>query len=160
MHISSKCSIAVHCLILISEFGSESKVTSEVMSMSTGINAVTIRGIMSALKKDGIISVMPGKGGTALCCPAEEISLYRICAAVEPDFLDKLVGIYSAPSPLCPVGRNINDVLVMSYEKIRSDLADTLRSITMAEIIENYKNTLSSENGKALDNPANGDLIK
>lgn len=30
MHISNKCSIAVHCLIFIYEYGEEKKVTSEL----------------------------------------------------------------------------------------------------------------------------------
>ena len=50
MHISNKCSIAVHCLIFIFEYGTEKKVTSELLSLSTGCNPVTIRNILSALK--------------------------------------------------------------------------------------------------------------
>lgn len=143
MHISNKCSVAVHCLILINEFGKDTRITSEVLSMSTGVNPVTIRGIMSALKKDSIISVKSGTGGAVLCCPAEEISLYRICSAVEPDFLNKLFGLHSTPSSLCPVGRNIGAVLEMSYKETREALADNLRSITMSEIINNYQNIVS-----------------
>ncbi|MCM1022567.1 MAG: Rrf2 family transcriptional regulator [Prevotella sp.] len=142
MHISNKCSIAVHCLILISEFGKDSRVTSDVLSKSSGVNAVTVRGIMSALKKDGIISVRPGTGGAEMVCPAEEISLYRICRAVEPDFLEKLFGIHSSPSRVCPVGRNIGAVLGQSYAKIAEALSDSLKSVTMAEVLENYRNAL------------------
>lgn len=145
MHISNKCSVAVHCLILINEFGKNTRITSEILSMSTGVNPVTIRGIMSALKKDSIISVKSGIGGAVLCCPTEEISLYRICSAVEPNFLDKLIGIHSMPSPLCPVGRNINAVLEMSYQKTREALTDNLKSITMTEIITNYQNIINSK---------------
>lgn len=147
MHISSKCSISVHCLILISEFGKDTRVTSDILAESTGINPVTIRGIMSALKKDGIISVKAGTGGAVLCCPAEEVSLYRICSAVEPNFLDKLFGIHSMPSPICPVGRNIGAVLEKPYKEMSDALAENLKSITMSEIIKDYRNILS-ENDK------------
>ena len=51
MHVSNKCSIAIHCLIFIHEYGTENKVTSELLSLSTGCNPVTIRVILSALKK-------------------------------------------------------------------------------------------------------------
>lgn len=51
MHISNKCSIAVHCLVFLSEYGEREKVTSELLSCSTGCNPVTIRNILSALKK-------------------------------------------------------------------------------------------------------------
>ena len=36
MHISNKCSIAVHCLVFLSEYGEREKVTSELLSCSTG----------------------------------------------------------------------------------------------------------------------------
>ena len=60
MHVSNKCSIAIHCLIFIHEYGAENKVTSELLSFSTGCNPVTIRGILSALKKSGVLYVKSG----------------------------------------------------------------------------------------------------
>lgn len=138
MHISTKCSIAIHCLIFISEYGENKRVTSELLSLSTGCNPVTIRNIMSALKKDNILSVKSGTGGATICCPLDEISLYRICMAIEPDALYKLIGIHSTPSPFCPVGKNIHSVLDTSYEKIRIDLISSLKAVTIKEIIEEY----------------------
>lgn len=138
MHISTKCSVAIHCLLFINEYGEQTKVTSELLSRSTGINAVTIRNIMSALKRDGIILVKYGTGGTTLNCPSSEISLYRVCRALEPDFLSKLIGVHSAPSSLCPIGQNIHTVLDRSYEKIRTDLKKSLEGITLEKIISDY----------------------
>lgn len=138
MHISTKCSIAIHCLIFISEYGETRKVTSELLSLSTGTNPVTIRNITSALKKEGILSVKFGTGGTTLDCPLEEITLYRICSALEPDFLGKLIGIHAMPSPLCPIGKSIHNILNVSYAKIREDLQNSLQNISMKEIMDNY----------------------
>ena len=138
MHISTKCSIAIHCLIFIYEYGDKKKVTSELLSLSTGSNPVTIRNIISSLKKDGIISVKFGTGGTTLNCPLNEITLYRVCKAIEPDFSSKLIGIHSLPSPLCPIGKNIHSVLDCSYQKIRSDLCESLKNITLENIISDY----------------------
>ena len=140
MHISTKCSIAVHCLIFISEYGKTRKVTSKLLSLSTGSNPVTIRNIISSLKKEGILSVKSGTGGATLNCLLEEITLYRICHALEPDFLGKLIGIHAAPSPLCPVGKNIHRVLDISYTDIREDLRNSLQNISLKEILENYHN--------------------
>ena len=138
MHITTKCSIAVHCLIFINEYGKSKRVTSNLLAMSTGCNPVTIRNIMSALQKNGIVSVKFGTGGAALSRPAEEISLYQVCMAVEPDALEKFIGVHAMPSPLCPVGQNIHTVLEMPYGKIRSSLKDSLQSITLKEIAEEY----------------------
>ena len=53
MQLSIRASLAIHCLILVSEFGETDKITSEKIALSTGTNPVAIRSIMSALKKDG-----------------------------------------------------------------------------------------------------------
>lgn len=138
MHISSKCSIAVHCLIFIYEYGTENKVTSELLSMSTGCNPVTIRNIISALKKDGIIEVKHGTGGTKLAAQLNEISLYRICAAVDPRAIRNMIGIHPAPSPFCPVGKNIEAVLDKTYDALRADLTASMKSVTLDKILEDY----------------------
>ena len=62
MQLSMKCSVAVHCLIFIHEYHGSAKVTSNLLSLSTGINPVVIRNILSGLKKAGIISVPRGTG--------------------------------------------------------------------------------------------------
>lgn len=144
MHISTKCSVAIHCLLFIYEYGEKTRVTSQLLSCSTGISAVTIRNIMSALKKDGIISVKNGTGGATMCCPPEEINLYRMCVALEPDFLHKLIGVHPMPSQLCPIGKSIHAVLDNSYEKIRNDLKKSLETITLKQIISDY-NDISND---------------
>lgn len=146
MHISMKCSLAVHCLIFIYEYGEENRITSDLLSKSSGSNPVTIRNIMSALKKDGILTSKRGAaGGVVLACEPKEITLYRICMAVECEALGKLMGLHSSPSEYCPVGRNIYAVLNQSYDKVKEDLKKSLESITLEEMIENYHQQLSQE---------------
>lgn len=139
MHISNKCSIAVHCLIFIFEYGTEKKVTSELLSLSTGCNPVTIRNILSALKKDGIVEVKSGTGGATLAVPLSEISLYRICHAVDPAAIEKMISIHGNPSPFCPVGRNIGTVLSQTYDTLKKDVISSMESVTMEKIIEDYR---------------------
>ena len=145
MHISTKCSVALHCLLFIYEYGGKTKVTSELLSRSTGMNAVTIRNIMSALKRDGIISVKYGTGGATMNCAPDDINLYRVCKALEPDFLSKLIGVHSAPSSLCPIGLNIHSVLDRSYEKIRDDLKSSLEEISLEKITSDYHACIQEE---------------
>ena len=146
MHISNKCSIAVHCLIFIYEYGEDKKVTSELLSLSTGCNPVTIINIVSALKKDGIIDVKFGTGGAKLAVPIQDISLYRICAAVDPKAIDNMIGVHSTPSPFCPVGRNIGSVLDRTYDTIKEDFISSMKSITMERIVNDYHAALNSNN--------------
>ncbi len=138
MHISTKCSVAIHCLIFIFEYGDTQKVTSDLLALSTGVNPVTIRKIISSLKKDGIISVKFGTGGTTLNCLPDEITLYRICKAIEPNFASKLIGLHPLPSPLCPMMKIIHNVLDCSYHKIGNDLCESLKKITFENIISDY----------------------
>lgn len=141
MHLSTKYSIAIHCLIFIYEYGEKKKVTSELLALSAGSNPVTIRNILSPLKKEGILSVRSGTGGARISCPLKEITLYRIYSTIDPDFLSKLIGVHPAPSPFCPVGKNIHNVLDNTYRKIRDDLCKSLQSVTLEEIIEEYHDT-------------------
>ena len=145
MHISNKCSIAVHCLIFINEYGEKNKVTSELLSLSTGCNPVTIRNIISAMKKDGIIDVKFGTGGATLAVPIQDISLYRICAAVDPKAIDQMIRVHPVPSPFCPVGKNIGDVLDRTYNTLKENLISSMKSITMAKIVNDYHIILESE---------------
>ena len=50
MHINTKCSIAVHCLIFIHEYGKTDNVTSGLLAKSTGCNPVG-RSIRAVLQK-------------------------------------------------------------------------------------------------------------
>lgn len=138
MQISKKCSIAIHCLVFINEYGRQKKVTSELLSLSTGCNPVTIRSILSALKKAGIVAIPFGTGGATIAAPLEDISLYKICQAVEPDAISKLMGIHASPSPLCPVGRNIGQVLGRTYQTLQHDMADSLKSISLQNVVDEY----------------------
>ena len=138
MHISNKCSIALQCLLFIHEYGGAKKVTSELLSLSTGCNPVTIRNLISAMRKDGIIDVKSGTGGATIAVPLREITLYRVCAAVDPEALDKMIGIHAAPSPFCPVGRNIRGVLDQTYGALRADMIESMQSITLEKLVADY----------------------
>ena len=144
MHISNKCSIAVHCLLFIHEYGQGQKVTSELLSLSTGCNPVTIRNIISAMKKDGMIDVKFGTGGAKLAVPVQDISLYRVCMAVDPKAIEKMISVHPAPSPFCPVGRNIGDVLDRTYDTLKENLISSMKSVTMERIVNDYHTILES----------------
>lgn len=139
MHISSKCSAAVHCLIFIYEYGQTHKVTSTMLSLSTGVNAVTIRNFLSAMKKDGMLTAKSGTGGALLAIPPSGINLYRICKVIEPDFMEKLIGFHPNPSADCHVGRSIYRVLEGPYGRVKTDLKTSLESISLQDILNDYK---------------------
>lgn len=78
MQIPSRFTIAVHVLTLIAlNKGNETKLTSDFMAGSVGVNPVIIRKTLSQLKKADLISVQRGTGGAALVKSPEEINLFR-----------------------------------------------------------------------------------
>lgn len=78
MQIPSRFTIAVHILTLIAQNkGNETKLTSDLMARSVGVNPVIIRKTLSQLKKADLIFVQRGSGGATLPMAPEEINLYR-----------------------------------------------------------------------------------
>lgn len=145
MQISMKCSIAVHCLIFIYEAKGRVKVTSSLLAESTGCNPVVIRNILSALKKAGLITVPRGTGGAALCTEPSQITLYQIYAALEPDGITSLIGIHPCENRPCPVAQNIRSVLQKPYHKIEDAIRQTMESVTLQSMIEDFENIAQSK---------------
>lgn len=94
------------------------------------------------MKKNGILDVKFGTGGTTLAIPIQDISLYRICMAVDPKAIDKMISIHSTPSPFCPVGKNIKGVLNKTYDILKEDMISSMKSITMENILNDYHKIL------------------
>ena len=145
MQLSMKCSVAVHCLIFIHEARGVAKVTSALLAQSTGVNPVIIRNILSALKKAGLISVARGTGGAELRREPEQITLYQIYSALEPDGLSSLIGIHSCGQRPCPVARNIQAVLAGPYHKIEDAIRRTMEEITLASMLEDFHSRLEED---------------
>ncbi len=145
MQLSMKCSVAVHCLIFINEAKGRVKVTSNLLAQSTGCNPVVIRNVFSALKKAGIITVTRGTGGTELCRPPSEITLYMIYQALEPDGISSLIGIHPCDGRACPVAQNIRAVLQKPYQKIEDGVRSAMESVTLESMIEDFHACLGSE---------------
>lgn len=138
MQLSMKCSVAVHCLIFIHEAEGVAKVTSGLLAQSTGVNPVVIRNILSALKKAGIITVHRGTGGAELCRKPEEVTLYQIYSALEPDGLSSLIGIHACSQRPCPVAQNIQAVLAGPYRKIEDAIRAAMEEITLADMLNDF----------------------
>ena len=138
MQISMKCSVAVHCLIYIHEAAGSTRVTSELLSRSTGCNPVVIRNILSALKKAGLITVPRGTGGAQLCADPAQITLYQIYSALEPRGVTSLIGIHPCQGRPCPVAKNIRKVLYGPYHKIEDAMKEAMEQVTLRSMIDDF----------------------
>ncbi len=151
MQLSMKCSVAVHCLIFIHEAQGAVKVTSALLAQSTGVNPVVIRNTLSALKKAGLITVARGTGGAALCRKPEEITLYQVYSALEPNGLSCLIGIHDCGGRPCPVARNIQRVLAGPYQKIEDSIRHAMENITLASMLEDFHRRVAAEGAGAAE---------
>lgn len=139
MRINTKCSIALHCLIVIFTYGDKIKVTSEVLAKSTGSNSAAIRSILNALQRADIVSVARGVGGAHLNCRPEELTVWEVYHAVEPDGLNDFIGCHPNPSVQCPIGKEIKEVLGISYSKIGAAVKTAMQEITFQQILEDFE---------------------
>ena len=146
MKISTRCSVAVNCLIFIHEAG-QVKVTSSLLAKSTGCNPVIIRNIFGALQRAQIIKVARGTGGATLCKDPEQITLYMIYQALEPKGLSTLMGIHPCQGRPCPVAQNIRKVLETPYHKIEHAVREAMEQTTLQSMIEEFRGLVSGQNG-------------
>ena len=136
MQISSRFTIATHMLVIIALKGKESKVTSDFLASSVGVNPVIIRKTLSQLKKAELISVARGTGGAEIIKDLEDISLLDVYQAVE--CLGKkgqLFSFHDNPNPDCPVGANIHRVLDEKLDKIQEAMEEELSQTSLARVV-------------------------
>ena len=136
MQIPSRFTIATHMLIIIALEGKESKVTSDFLAASVGVNPVIIRKTLSQLKKAELISVARGTGGTEIVKDLKDISLLDVYQAVEClGKTGQLFSFHDNPNPNCPVGANIHVVLDEKLLKIQQAMEKELSLTSLAQLV-------------------------
>lgn len=138
MRIPTRCSVALHCLVFIAEYGEREKVTGELLSASTGCNAVIIRGVLGQLRDAGIVEVRRGVGGARLVADPAQLTLWDVYLAVEPRGVHGLIGVHPDPNPRCPVGRSIEAVLDEPYRSVEDAVQAALAQVTLADLMRRF----------------------
>ena len=59
-----------------------------------------------------------------------------------------MIGIHGSPSPFCPVGRNIGNVLGKTYDTLKNNLIASMKTITLEQILSDYHEVLAEEKNK------------
>ena len=136
MQISSRFTIGTHVMIMIALRGDKTKVTSDFLAESVGVNPVIIRKTLSQLKKAGLIHVARGTGGAALAKTVDEISLLEIQRAVEClGTTGQLFGFHDHPNPDCPIGHNIHDILDGKLAAIQIAMEKEMARTSLKEVV-------------------------
>lgn len=132
--MSTKLSVAVHILSLL-DIEADNHLTSTQIAGSVNTNPVVIRRIMGQLKKANLIESYVGKKSNKLSKLPSEITLLDVYLAVHEDELP--FGIHQNTEINCVVGSQIQDVLETTYQKIQSEMMDSLKKVTLADITSN-----------------------
>ena len=135
MTISSRFAVAVHVLALLATGRGEPR-TSEYIAGSVNTNPAVVRRILSMLARAGLTRSRFGSGGgSMLARPANEITLRDVYRAVECE--ERLFSLHhERPSAKCPVGRNIERVLVRATGAAQTALEEQLATRTVADVME------------------------
>ncbi|WP_103105119.1 Rrf2 family transcriptional regulator [Brevibacillus reuszeri] len=134
MRISSRFSVAVHILSLLS-VDPHAHNTSEWIAGSVNTNPVIIRRVLGQLKKAGLVHVRAGAGGATLAKDLEQITLLDVYRAVEVVEEGQLFHIHDQPNPNCPVGANIQFVLELILTRAQHAMEDILGGVTMSQLV-------------------------
>ena len=145
MQITSKFTVAVHILTCIDIFGGQMRVTSDVLSGSTGVNAVIVRNVLGQLRNAGIVETRQGSGGAHLAKALDEITLYDIYKAVDCVDDEGLFHFHENPNADCPVGRNIHKAMDGRLEAAQSALENELKSTTLAQVVADTRKIIDGE---------------
>ena len=96
------------------------KITSDFLSSSINVNPVVIRRILQKLKSAGIITVARGNvGSMEINKDFKGYYIYDVYKAVDCVDDEGLFHFHENPNPLCPVGRNIHNVLDKRLDAIQ-----------------------------------------
>ena len=145
MQITSKFTAAVHILACIDIFDGQMRVTSDVLSGSTGVNAVIVRGVLGQLRKAGIVETRQGSGGAHLAKALDEITLYDIYKAVDCVDDEGLFHFHENPNADCPVGRNIHRVMDGRLSAAQTALENELKGTTLAQVVSDTRKIMDEE---------------
>ena len=146
MQIGSKFTIGIHIITALDYFKEMDRVNSEFLAGSIGVNPVIVRTVISHLREAGIVQTQRGSSGAVLTKRLDEITLFDVYKAVgSVDEEEGLFHFHEQPNPDCPVGRNIHNVLDRHLVDAQRAMEESLRSTTLADIVEDTKQAIINE---------------
>lgn len=133
MSTNSQFAIMVHTLTLLA--GASTPLSSAWIAGSVNTNPVVIRQIIGQMREAGLVETVPGSaGGARLKKDAAQITLTEVYRLVKGE---TFFGLHpNEPNPHCPVGRNIQHVLIEICERMDNLISDALAGIAIVDVLE------------------------
>lgn len=136
MSHNSHLTTMIHILTLLASF--DEPVSSSMIAGSVNTNPVTIRRALGRLREAGLVQTVAGAaGGALLSRPAEQINLAELYRLEREEYF---FGMHAnQPNPNCPVGRNIQGILMGIYDHTEQLVVEELAQVTIADILKQIK---------------------
>lgn len=138
MRMSTQFTVSVQMSMLIMVL-EDRKVTSEMMSESTGGNPVMIRQLFGKLKDAGILNVTTGRGVTELARGPSNISLWDIYMAVEGYDANELFAFHPQISNECKVGHFFKEILSNHLDEAVMAMCQKMSKVTLVQMMDEWK---------------------
>lgn len=131
--MSSRVAVAVHVLTILTSRRDEA-VSSQQVAYSVNTNPVVVRRIVGALRRAGLVEVLPGSaGGARLARAPEDVSLLEVYRAVEAR--EELFALHpQTPCQDCGVGANIQAALTGVFCEAQAAMEAVLGGVTLADV--------------------------
>lgn len=131
--MSSRVAVAVHVLAILT-WRRDEAVSSQQIARSVNTNPVVVRRIIGALRRAGLVEVLPGSsGGARLARAPEEISLLEVYRSVEDG--EPLFALHSqTPCQDCGVGANIQGALCEVFGEAQAAMEGVLARATVGDV--------------------------
>jgi len=139
--MSTQFTVTVQMLMLIMVLKGK-KVTSNMLSESTGANPIMIRQLYGKLKSAGILNVSTGMGVTTLARDPADISLWDIYMAVEEYSPNELFKFHPNISKGCQIGRFFKEILGVHLDEAVQAMGEKMERISLAQLLEEWEDRL------------------
>ncbi len=146
MRLSSKPHFGIKALLYMANQQNRNDTPIRVadIAKAENINARYLEQIMQALKKYNLITSVRGvQGGYTFSKPISKISLYDVVMALDGD-----IDIFCTDDKISGKSRTAADVVgCVHWTKAQAIMVDYLKSITLSQVFQEYKDKLA-QHGK------------
>lgn len=139
MKYSTRLSDAMHILALLA-LSTDGTISSDTIAQSVHTNPSYVRQLMSAMRKNRLITSVKGRPRPALAKSPCLITLLDVYHAIEGD--KPLLHQDTNTNPACHVGINVQLALRDCYDIVQRKAEETMQTITLQEILERSEEKL------------------
>lgn len=141
MQGNSRFAVGIHALALATiaqEMRKGRPVTSNAIAATVGVHPVHVRRVMGSLREAGLVVSQSGPmGGWELTCQPNQITLYDIYVALEPELPFDLPA--RLPDACCRFAPNLPAALAEAMQSARRALQEHLSRVTLDQVLESME---------------------